>query len=80
MLQELFDSGQIPEHGAEILQGEADGVPHAQIAAEIGVRTTVVRDRLFRMRARFRVRLAALGMLTAGNSYFPVQRNRTLPD
>jgi DNA-directed RNA polymerase specialized sigma24 family protein len=80
VLQELFDSGQMPEHGAEILQGEADGVPHEQIAAELGLRWTVVRDRLFRMRARFRLRLAALGMLTEGKSYFPVQRNRTLPD
>ena len=65
VLKELFDSGQMPEHGAEILWGEAEEVPHAEIAAEIGVTTTVVDNRLFRMRARFRARLAALGMLDA---------------
>jgi DNA-directed RNA polymerase specialized sigma24 family protein len=63
VLKDLFDSGQMPEHGEEILQGEADEVPHEEIAAEIGVSTSVVRGRLFRMRARFRARLAALGML-----------------
>ncbi len=63
VLKGLFDAGQMPEHGDEILQGEADGVPHAEIAAEIGVSKTVVHNRLSRMRARFRARLAALGML-----------------
>jgi hypothetical protein len=38
-------------------------VPHDEIAAEIGVSTTVVHNRLFRMRAKFRARLAVLGML-----------------
>jgi DNA-directed RNA polymerase specialized sigma24 family protein len=61
ILKELFDSGQMPEHGAEILQGEADEVPHKEIAAEIGVSRKVVDKRLFRMRATFRARLAALG-------------------
>ncbi len=64
VLEELFDSGQMPEHGEDILQGEADEVPHADLAAELGVSTTVVHNRLFRMRAKFRARLAALGMLT----------------
>jgi hypothetical protein len=63
VLKDLFDSGQMPEHGEWILQGEADEVPHEEIAAEIGVSTSVVRGRLFRMRARFRARLAMLGML-----------------
>jgi DNA-directed RNA polymerase specialized sigma24 family protein len=80
VLQELFDSGQMPEHGPEILQGEADGLAHEEIAAEIGVTTTVVRARLFRMRARFRARLATLGMVPEGNSYIPVKRNRILSD
>jgi hypothetical protein len=38
-------------------------VPHEEIAAEIGISTTAVDNRLSRMRARFRARLAALGML-----------------
>jgi DNA-directed RNA polymerase specialized sigma24 family protein len=63
ILKELFDSGQMPEHGQEILQGDADGVPRVEIAAELGIRASLVRGRLFRMRARFRARLAALGML-----------------
>ncbi len=63
VLMDLFDSGRMPEHGEEILEGEADEVPHEEIAAEIGVSTTVVHNRLFRMRAKFRARLAALGML-----------------
>ncbi len=53
----------MPDDGEEILQGEADGVPHDEIAAEIGVSTTVVHNRLSQMRAKFRARLAALGTL-----------------
>jgi DNA-directed RNA polymerase specialized sigma24 family protein len=64
VLGELFDSGQMPEHGAEILWAEAEEVPRKEIAAEIGVSNTAVGNRLFRMRARFRARLAALGLLT----------------
>jgi DNA-directed RNA polymerase specialized sigma24 family protein len=63
ILKELFDSGQMPEDGAEILWGEADGVPHAELAAELGVSETVVKNRLFRMRAKFRTKLASLGLL-----------------
>jgi DNA-directed RNA polymerase specialized sigma24 family protein len=63
ILKDLFDSGQMPEHGAEILWGEAEDVPHDEIAAEIGVSRKVVDKRLFRMRALFRARLAALGIL-----------------
>jgi DNA-directed RNA polymerase specialized sigma24 family protein len=63
VLKDLFESGQMPERGEEILEAEADEVPHKEIAAEIGVATSVVHGRLFRMRAKFRSRLAALGML-----------------
>jgi hypothetical protein len=59
----LFDAEQMPEHGEEILQAEADGLPDDEIAAEIGVSTTVVDNRLSRTRAKFRARPAALGML-----------------
>jgi DNA-directed RNA polymerase specialized sigma24 family protein len=64
VLGELFESGRMPEHGAEILWGEAEQVPHAEIAAEVGVTETVVDNRLYRMRRTFRARLAALGLLT----------------
>jgi DNA-directed RNA polymerase specialized sigma24 family protein len=63
VLKELFDSGQMPEDGQEILQGEADEVPHGELAEELGVTQTIVDNRLYRMRVRFRTRLAALGML-----------------
>jgi DNA-directed RNA polymerase specialized sigma24 family protein len=57
VLKELFDSGQMPERGIEILLVAADGAHHGEIAAEIGVSTSVVRGRLFRMRAKFRAEL-----------------------
>jgi RNA polymerase sigma factor (sigma-70 family) len=63
VLKDLFESGQMPEDGEEILQRVADEVPHEVIAAELGVSRTVVRNRLARMRSKFRARLAALGML-----------------
>jgi DNA-directed RNA polymerase specialized sigma24 family protein len=88
ILKDLFDSGQMPERGEEILQAVADEVPHEEIAAEIGVATSVVHGRLFRMRAKFRARLAALGMLIfllllaallspAGEVVFPPRRTPT---
>ncbi len=64
ILKDLFDSGQMPEDGAEILWGEADEVPHAEIAGELGVSENTVRLRLFRMRAKFHAKLVSLGMLT----------------
>jgi DNA-directed RNA polymerase specialized sigma24 family protein len=64
VLKELFDSGQMPENGAEILQDAADEVPQEQTAAELGIAETMVKGRLFRMRDRFHARLATLGMLT----------------
>jgi DNA-directed RNA polymerase specialized sigma24 family protein len=62
VLADLFRSGQMPEHGVEILRDEADGVSHAEIAAELGLTRSVVRNRLYRMRARFRARLDELGI------------------
>jgi DNA-directed RNA polymerase specialized sigma24 family protein len=64
VLEDLFDSGQMPEDGAHILQDEADHVPQAETAAELGITEATVKSRLFRMRDRFHARLATLGMLT----------------
>lgn len=64
VLKDLFDSGQMPEDGAQILQDEADEVPRAVTAAELGVTVDCVDSRLRRMRARLGARLATLGMLT----------------
>jgi len=63
VLRELIDSGEMPDGAAEILSGEAERLSHAEIAAEVGLSRSAVRNRLRRMRAKFRARLAALGML-----------------
>ena len=64
VLKGLFDSGQMPEGGAEILWGEAEDVPLQEIGDELGITERAVRGRLARMRAKFAARLAELGMLT----------------
>jgi DNA-directed RNA polymerase specialized sigma24 family protein len=63
VLKELFDAGEMPEHGEEILQGEADEVPHEELGQELGISRKTVGMRLVRMRDKFYRRLAALGML-----------------
>jgi len=60
ILADLFRSGQMPEHGVEILRDEADGVAHDECAAELGLTRSVVKNRLYRMRQRFRARLDEL--------------------
>jgi DNA-directed RNA polymerase specialized sigma24 family protein len=62
-LEDLFEGGLMPERGAEILWAEAEEISHKEIAREIGVSTTVVDNRLSRMRAKFRAKIAALGLL-----------------
>jgi DNA-directed RNA polymerase specialized sigma24 family protein len=64
VLKGLFDSGQMPEGGAEILWGEAEEVGQDETAEELGICQATLRSRLFRMRQIFRERLAELGMLT----------------
>jgi DNA-directed RNA polymerase specialized sigma24 family protein len=64
VLKGLFDSGQMPEDGAEILWGEAEGVPLEEIGEELGITERAVRGRLARMRAKFAAKLAELGMLS----------------
>jgi DNA-directed RNA polymerase specialized sigma24 family protein len=63
ILKELFDAGQMPEQGQDILQDAADEVPAGDTAQEIGISEPAVRKRLFRMRAKFNARLAAIGMI-----------------
>jgi DNA-directed RNA polymerase specialized sigma24 family protein len=45
-----------------ILASIAAGMTHKEIAEDLGISEQAVRDRLVRLRARFRMRLAALGM------------------
>jgi DNA-directed RNA polymerase specialized sigma24 family protein len=63
ILKDLFDKGEMPEDAGEILLGEADHVPHEELAQEIGISRTAVDNRLSRMRDKFYRQLAALGML-----------------
>ncbi len=63
VLKELFDSGKMPEQGAEILWGVAEGVTQREIAEETGLSEDQVDTRLRRMRRKFRLRLEALGMV-----------------
>jgi DNA-directed RNA polymerase specialized sigma24 family protein len=76
ILKELFDSGQMPERGEDVLQDAADEVSAVETASEIGISEPAVRKRLFRMRAKFRARLAALDR--ARNRPGPAGRNRAL--
>jgi DNA-directed RNA polymerase specialized sigma24 family protein len=64
VLKGMFDAGRMPERGEEILQDAADEVAARQTAAELGIREDAVWSRMSRMRARFRARLATLGLLT----------------
>ncbi|HLK37523.1 MAG TPA: sigma factor-like helix-turn-helix DNA-binding protein [Polyangiaceae bacterium] len=84
VLQELFASGQMPRDAAEIVWAQAEHVPHAQVAAELGISVTAVDKQLARARSKFRARLAALGMLPLrrvhGNSSPPEGEDRDLSD
>ncbi|HEX3343026.1 MAG TPA: winged helix-turn-helix transcriptional regulator, partial [Polyangiaceae bacterium] len=62
VLKDLFDSGKMPEHGGEILGGDADGIPQAEIAEETGLTERQVKQRLKQMRERFARRLDELGL------------------
>ena len=62
ILKDLFDAGEMPEGGQDILQGEADEVPHEELARELGISRKTVDKRLFVMRERFYARLAMLGL------------------
>ena len=63
VLKELFDSGQMPEMGGEILWGVAEEVTQREIAEETGLTEGQVEYRLKRMRKLFAARIAELGML-----------------
>ncbi|MGH7297639.1 MAG: RNA polymerase sigma factor, partial [Polyangiaceae bacterium] len=62
VLKDLFDRGKMPEHGAEILWGEAEDVPQKEIAGETGLTPRQVKQRLRQMRERFARRLDELGL------------------
>lgn len=63
LLKEMFDRGEMPEMGGEILWGEAEGLTQREIADETGLSLDQVEYRLKRMRSLWNARLAKLGML-----------------
>ena len=72
VLLHLFEAGEMPELGREILEGVADGVKMPKLARELGLPVTEVRARLKRMRRIFFKRLAALGMMVMMLALFVV--------
>jgi DNA-directed RNA polymerase specialized sigma24 family protein len=62
VLKDLFDRGEMPDMGGEILWGTADDAPQEEIAAETGLTERQVRFRLREMRERFAQRLVVLGL------------------
>ncbi len=62
VLQEMFDGGQMPEQGDEILDCVQAGMNDPETAAELGLSAETVRKRLTRMREIFGQRLATLGL------------------
>jgi DNA-directed RNA polymerase specialized sigma24 family protein len=64
VLEGQFEAGDMPEQGEAILEGVVDGLSAKEIGAELGLTESAVKNRLSRMRKRFKGKLAALGILT----------------
>ncbi|HEX3595510.1 MAG TPA: hypothetical protein VGL81_22505 [Polyangiaceae bacterium] len=63
VLLEMFDKGEMPEKGKEILLGVADRVKPSILGQELGLPVKEVRSRLQKMRRLFFKRLAVLGLM-----------------
>ena len=61
-LQALFDAGEMPEKGEEILDCVQAGMKQTEIAEELGISSETVRMRLRKIREVFEERLAKLGI------------------
>ncbi len=64
VLREMFDAGQMPARGDEILDCKQAGMTSKEIGEELGLSAAVVRQRLATMRKAFRSRLVRLGLKT----------------
>jgi hypothetical protein len=62
VLMGMFEKGEMPELGKEILEGVADGMKVPAIGRELGLPAKEVRSRLGKMRRLFFRRLGLLGM------------------
>jgi DNA-directed RNA polymerase specialized sigma24 family protein len=63
VLLEMFERGEMPEQGREILEGVADGMKAPAIGAELGLPAKEVRRRLTVMRRSYFKRLHVLGLM-----------------
>ena len=61
-LRKMFDAGEMPEKGEEILDCMQAGMKQTEIAAELGITSEAVRMRLRKIREIFEERLAQLGI------------------
>jgi DNA-directed RNA polymerase specialized sigma24 family protein len=68
VLKDLFDRGEMPDMGGEILWDAADDTPQEVTAQETGVSEQTVKRRLKKMRARFGERLDELGLRDGVNT------------
>ena len=62
-LEQMFEAGEMPEKGDEILDCVQAGMKYPEIAAELGITERAVGWRLGRMRELFEARLGKLGMM-----------------
>jgi hypothetical protein len=62
VLKGQFEAGDMPEHGALILERTADGVSASEIATELALPQKAVEARLRKMRALFKKKCTALGL------------------
>ena len=61
-LREMFDAGEMPEKGEEILDCVQAGMKQTEIAEELGITVRAVECRIDRIRTLFKARLAKLGI------------------
>jgi DNA-directed RNA polymerase specialized sigma24 family protein len=68
VLKDLFDRGEMPDMGGEILWDAAEDVPQEETAAETGLSEQSVKRRLKRVRERFSRKLDDLGLREGVNT------------
>jgi DNA-directed RNA polymerase specialized sigma24 family protein len=62
-LEQMFDAGEMPEKGDEILDCVQAGMTYPETAAELGITAETARMRLRRMRQLFKAHLGRLGIM-----------------
>jgi RNA polymerase sigma factor (sigma-70 family) len=62
ILEEQFRAGEMPEQGEEILEATAADMSHEEIAEELGITKSAVRNRLMRMRQTFAEKVEEEGL------------------